>query len=99
MITCGALEFDAEKHIVSLNGKPIELTSKEFGLLQVLLESHGRALSREVLLEKVWGLDRAMNIETRTVDMHVGQLRKKIKPEAHRILTVKNVGYRFDNEE
>lgn len=94
----GALEFDQEKHVVTLKGKPVELTSKEFGLLEALLESEGRVLSREVLLEKVWGLDRAMNIETRTVDMHVGQLRKKIKSEAHRILTVKNVGYRFDNE-
>lgn len=98
VIKVGALEFDQEKHVVTLKGKPVDLTSKEFGLLEALLESEGRVLSREVLLEKVWGLDRAMNIETRTVDMHVGQLRKKIKSESHRILTVKNVGYRFDDE-
>lgn len=98
VIKIGALEFDPEKHVVLMKGKKVELTSKEFGLLEALLESNGRVLSREKLLEKVWGIDRAMNIETRTVDMHVGQLRKKIKSEAHRILTVKNVGYRFDNE-
>lgn len=99
VLKAGTLEIQTEKHVVLLKGKPLELTSKEFGLLKVLMESDGRVLSREVLLEKVWGLDRAMNIETRTVDMHVGQLRKKLKNESERILTVKNAGYRFENED
>ncbi len=99
VLRSGALELQTEKHLVHLKGKPVELTSKEFGLLKILMESEGRVLSRELLLEKVWGIDRAMNIETRTVDMHVGQLRKKIKQEAHRIVTVKNAGYRFENED
>ena len=47
---------------------------------------------------KVWGYENSMNIETRTVDMHIGQLRKKIGKEAERIVTVKSVGYRFDGE-
>jgi len=99
VLQAGTLELQTEKHIVQLKGKPLELTSKEFGLLKILMESDGRVLSRELLLEKVWGLDRAMNIETRTVDMHVGQLRKKLRHEAERIVTVKNAGYRFENED
>ena len=62
------------------------------------MEAKGRLLSREYLLEKVWGYDNSLNIETRTVDMHVGLLRKKIKKEAERIVTVKNAGYRFEYE-
>ncbi|MBU3758513.1 MAG: response regulator [Candidatus Omnitrophica bacterium] len=98
VLRAGAIELQTEKHLVLLKGKPVELTSKEFGLLKVLMESDGRVLSREVLLEKVWGFDRSMHIETRTVDMHVGQLRKKLQMESERILTVKNAGYRFENE-
>lgn len=97
-LQAGTLELDDARHIVSLKGKPIELTSKEYDLLKALLEAQGRVLSREYLLERVWGYDKSVNIETRTVDMHVGQLRKKIKNEAERIITVKNVGYRFDAE-
>jgi two-component system alkaline phosphatase synthesis response regulator PhoP len=98
ILEVGALKIDLEKHVVSLDNEKIELTSKEFSLLKTLMEADGRVLSREVLLEQVWGIDRAVHIETRTVDMHVGQLRKKIKTEAFRILTVKNSGYRFDHE-
>ncbi|MFZ5802810.1 MAG: response regulator [Candidatus Omnitrophota bacterium] len=94
----GTLELDTGKHLASLKGKPIELTSKEYDLLRSLMEAEGRALSREYLLGHVWGYDESLNIETRTVDMHVGQLRKKIKTEADRIITIKNVGYRFDCE-
>ena len=98
VIRIGSLEVDKAKHVVSIKGKPIELTSNEFDLLKVLLEANGRVLSREMLLNKVWGYDQSLEIETRTVDMHVGQLRKKIKQEADRLLTVKNVGYRFEHE-
>lgn len=94
----GTLEIDFGKHLVTLKGKPVELTSKEYDLLKTLLEADGRVLSREFLLDKVWGYDESLNIETRTVDMHVGQLRKKLKTEAHRVITVKNTGYRFDND-
>ena len=92
----GILELDKEKHRVMLKGKSVELTSKEFGLLQALMEADGRLLSREHLLEEVWDYAAGIHIETRTVDMHIGQLRKKIKSEAERIVTVKNAGYRFD---
>ncbi len=94
----GSLEVDTAKHLVTIKGKTVELTSKEYDLLKVLVEAKGRVLSREALLNQVWGYDESLDIETRTVDMHIGQLRKKLKPEAERILTVKNVGYRFDDE-
>jgi phosphate regulon transcriptional regulator PhoB len=97
-LKAGTLELDPLKHIVSLKTKSIELTAKEYDLLQILMESHGRVLSRDLLLQKVWGYDGSLNIETRTIDMHIGQLRKKLKNEGERIVTVKNVGYRFDQE-
>jgi DNA-binding response OmpR family regulator len=93
------LHADWGKHIVTLKGKPVELTSKEFELLRALIEAGGRVLSREALLDKVWGYDRAVEIETRTVDLHVSQLRKKLKHLADRIVTVKNAGYRFTLDE
>jgi len=96
VLKAGVLEIDTAKHIVTIKGKPQELTSKEYDLLHALMEADGRVLSREFLLERVWGYDRSVNIETRTVDMHIGQLRKKLKSESQRIVTVKNVGYRFD---
>ena len=92
----GGLELDDARHIVTVKGKPVELTSKEYDLLKALMTARGRVLSREYLLERVWGYDQSLNIETRTVDMHVGQLRKKLKNEADRLVTIKNVGYRFD---
>ena len=94
----GTLEVDTEKHEVRIKDKVMELTSKEYDLLLALLAAKGRVLSREALLEKVWGYDRSLHIETRTVDMHVGQLRKKLKHEAERLVTIKNVGYRLDEE-
>lgn len=94
----GSLELDLAKHIVQIKGKAVELTFKEFDLLKTLMEANGRVLSREFLLEHVWGYDQSLNIETRTVDMHVGQLRKKLKMESERIVTVKNVGYRFEDD-
>ncbi len=89
------LRVEWGKHVVSLKGRPVELTSKEFELLKTLVEAKGRVLSRDALLDKVWGYERATEIETRTVDLHISQLRKKLKHMADRILTVKNAGYRF----
>jgi len=92
----GSLEMDTAKHSVALKGKEMVLTSKEYDLLQTLIEANGRALSREFLLNRVWGYDESLEIETRTVDMHIGQLRKKLKQEASRLVTIKNLGYRLD---
>ncbi len=89
------LRVDWGKHVVSLKGKPVELTPKEFDLLKALIEARGRVLSREALLDQVWGYNRSLEIETRTVDLHISQLRKKLKAVAERIVTVKSAGYRF----
>lgn len=96
VVSMGQLHVDFGKHTVRVTGKAVELTSKEFELLRALLEAKGRVLSRDFLLDRVWGLEQSMEIETRTVDVHVGQLRRKLKGEAKRLVTVKNVGYRFD---
>lgn len=98
VMKAGHLEMDTDKHVVILKKKAVDLTSKEYDLLRTLMEARGRALSREHLLDHVWGYDQSLQIETRTVDMHIGSLRKKIGDEAGRIVTVKNVGYRFDYE-
>ena len=98
ILRSGTIEVDVTKHELRLKGKSVEVTAKEFELLRVLMSSKGRVLTREVLLSKVWGYENSMNIETRTVDMHIGQLRKKIGKEAEQIVTVKSVGYRFDGE-
>jgi two-component system alkaline phosphatase synthesis response regulator PhoP len=93
-----ALRVDWGRHLVSIKGKPVELTAKEFELLKALVEARGRVLSRETLLDRVWGYERAVEIETRTVDLHVSQLRKKLGPVAERIVTVKSAGYRLDQD-
>lgn len=90
------LEVNEASHQVTLKGKPVELTAKEFGLLCALIRANGRVLNREQLLEGVWGYADAAEIESRTVDVHVRRVREKLGPEARRIVTVKGVGYRFD---
>ena len=92
---CGALETDWERRLVKLKQKPVTLTPKEFDLLNALVEANGRVLSREGLLERVWGYTRAAEIQSRTVDLHVSQLRQKLGPEGRRVLTVTGAGYRF----
>ena len=95
----GDLRIDFAKISVSVKDKPVELTSKEFELLKTLLKAKGRVLSRDYLLDTIWGYDHAMEIQTRTVDVHVRTLRKKLKSAAKMIVTVKNYGYRFEVEE
>ncbi|PIQ84774.1 MAG: DNA-binding response regulator [Candidatus Omnitrophica bacterium CG11_big_fil_rev_8_21_14_0_20_63_9] len=95
-VRIGGLDIDFARHLVRIKDKPVELTAKEFELLKALVEANGRVLSRDLLLDRVWGLEQSLEIQTRTVDVHVGQLRKKLKSEAKRLVTVKNAGYRFD---
>jgi phosphate regulon transcriptional regulator PhoB len=92
----GALVMDLGTHTVSVGGEVLALTPKEFDLLRALVEARGRVLSREFLLDRVWGYSRASEIESRTVDVHIRRLRVKLGPEGRRILTVKSVGYRLD---
>jgi len=96
VLAVGPISLDSARHAVSVNGQAIVLTPKEFDLLQALLESAGRVLSREYLLNRVWGYARADVIESRTVDVHVRRLRAKLGDAGSRIATVKSVGYRFE---
>ena len=91
----GKLEVDLARYEVKLGGSPVALSSKEFTFLKILIEARGRVLTRDQLLEAVWGFDRAAEIDTRTVDQHVARLRTRLGAESKRLMTVKNVGYRF----
>lgn len=97
--TMGNLKIDFPKIKVMVKDKPVELTAKEFELLVALIKAKGRVLSRDYLLDTIWGFDHALEIQTRTVDVHIRTLRKKLKGESKRIMTVKNYGYRFCAEE
>ncbi|MDD5138591.1 MAG: response regulator transcription factor [Candidatus Omnitrophica bacterium] len=98
LMRIGELTVDLSKIRALLKDKPIELTAKEFELLKTLIKAKGRVLSRDYLLDTIWGFDHAIEIQTRTVDVHIRTLRKKLKSEAKRIVTVKNYGYRFEEE-
>ena len=97
-LAVGGIALDDATHQATVGGQPLALTPKEFDLLRALLEARGRVLSREFLLDRVWGYARAGEIESRTVDVHVRRLRAKLGTEGDRILTVKNVGYRLDGD-
>ena len=92
----GRIEVDLDRHTVAVRGLPVKLTSKEFDLLGELMQANGRVLRREYLLDRIWAYRRESEIESRTVDVHIASLRRKLAPEGHRILTVRNAGYRFD---
>jgi DNA-binding response OmpR family regulator len=93
----GRLEIDASRHTVKWGGQPVRLTAKEFALLLALVEANGRVLTRQALLEQVWGYSFAEG--TRTVDVHVRRLREKLPGLADRLTTVKSLGYRMAREE
>ena len=90
------LRMDSAARTVSVDEHPIELTAIEFDVLKSLVENRGRVLSREQLLEKVWGVDYFG--EQRVVDVHLGHVRQKLGRE-DLIVTVRGVGYRFEDEQ
>jgi DNA-binding response OmpR family regulator len=87
------LSIDPTRHTATWQGQAVHLTAKEFALLVALLEAKGRVLSRQALLENVWGYSYSEG--TRTVDVHVRRLREKLPELAPYILTVKSMGYRL----
>jgi len=87
------LKLDQERHEVTFKGKDVQLTAKEFALLQQLLENPGRVLTRQTLLDRVWGYQ--SDVTTRTVDVHIRRLREKIPMLADMIVTVKSLGYKL----
>jgi len=89
----GPLSLDPERHRCSVSGQEVELTTKEFGLLAALMGRPGRVLSREQLLEDVWGSD--VSVTHRTVDTHLKRLREKLGEAGDLVRTVRGVGYRF----
>lgn len=92
-LSCGELKVHVKRHEVRYQGEKIELTRKEFELLQYLMENQGLVLTRNQLLCHVWGYD--FDGETRTVDVHVRTLRQKLGEAGDMIETVRGVGYRI----
>jgi two-component system phosphate regulon response regulator PhoB len=92
-IEVGRIVLDTERHAVTVNGAPIELTATEFKLLQILMARRGRIQTREHLLVNVWNY--STEVETRTIDTHIRRLREKLGSEAAWIETIRGVGYRM----
>ncbi|HSK86770.1 MAG TPA: response regulator transcription factor, partial [Anaerolineales bacterium] len=88
------LRMDVGARTVSVDENPVDLTAIEFDLLKALVENRGRVLSRDQLLEKVWGGEYFG--EQRVVDVHLGHIRQKLGRE-ELIVTVRGVGYRFED--
>lgn len=100
VLKAGKLTLDLERHELYKGGSLIELTFKEFELLKLLLINKGKVLSREMLLERIWGFDYVG--ETRTVDVHIRYLRQKIEDNDSSpvyIETVRGIGYRISDKE
>lgn len=99
LLTFRRLRIDAEAHQVWKDGAAADLTAIEFALLRVLAQNRGRVLSREQLIEQVWGYD--YYGDDRVVDVHIARLRKKIEDDANSpalLSTVRGAGYRFEDE-
>jgi DNA-binding response OmpR family regulator len=93
LLEYGALRVDLEQHVVTLDGRDVRLTAKEFLLLQYFLEHRGRVLSRDLMLTDVWGYQYTGG--SRTVDVHVRRLREKLPLLTDAIETVKQFGYKL----
>jgi two-component system phosphate regulon response regulator PhoB len=89
----GRLTIDPERHRCGVDGEEVVLTAKEFELLRNLMERPGRVMSREQLLDAVWGSD--VVVTTRTIDTHMKRLREKLGTASESIETIRGVGYRF----
>ena len=92
-LLAGGIALDPESHEVTIDGELIDLTNTEFKLLHLMMERTGRVQSRENLLVNVWNYD--TEIETRTVDNHIGRLRSKLGPKGDFVKTVRGVGYKL----
>lgn len=96
-VTIGDYEYDTQKQTFSVKGEPITLTQKEFDLAVYLLQTPGKLVSRDHLLNKIWGVN--AEIDTRTVDTHVCRIRKKLHLDGQfgwKLVSIYRVGYRFD---
>jgi DNA-binding response OmpR family regulator len=96
VITQGRIQLDLDRHQVVAGGRQVDLTPKEFELLELLMRSPGRVFSREILLEQLWGYD--FFGDSKTIDVHIRRLREKVEEDPSsptHILTVWGVGYKF----
>jgi len=92
----GGIRLDPERFEVTVNGEPVHLPRKEFELLELLMENTGRVLTRETLIDRVWGSDYFG--DTRTLDVHVKRLRAKCEKDPHapkHLITIRGLGYKF----
>jgi len=97
VLRLGAFEIDIQRQQLSLDGEPVVLTQKEFDLSAYLFQNPGKLLSRDHLLNKIWGIH--ADVDTRTVDTHISRLRKKLGLDGSRgwkLVPVYGVGYRFE---
>ena len=95
-LTIGDVTVNRERHEVIIGGRPERLPLKEFELLALLMEKAGFAVTRQTLIDRVWGLDYVGN--TKTLDVHIRRLRSRIEPdpaEPTRIVTIRGLGYKF----
>jgi len=95
----GEISVDVERHEVAIRGETVAMPLKEFDLLQILLENVGRVLTRDTLIDRVWGHDYVG--DTKTLDVHIKRLRSKIEDEPSmpkRIITIRGLGYKFSSE-
>jgi two-component system response regulator RegX3 len=96
LLTGGSIEMDVARHEVKIDGKTVAFPPKEFELLQTFLTRKGRLLTREHLIEEIWGYDYVG--DTKTLDVHVKRIRQKIEDDPHDpklLLTVRGLGYKF----
>ena len=96
VLEVGDVSLDPGRHEVRIRGEQVSLPLKEFELLALLLENAGRVLTRETLIDRVWGLDYVG--DTKTLDVHVKRIRQKIEADPHdpkHLVTVRGLGYRF----
>ena len=92
----GPLFVSPKRHVVKVDGEEVSLTNKEFELLCLLLEHQGMAMTRDAIMDGVWGQE--FSRENRTLDVHVRTLRTKLGPAGHYIETVRGVGYKMGGE-
>ncbi len=97
VLRIGEILMDHERHMVFVGEQPVELTYKEYELLRYLMTNPDIVLSREAIMRQVWGTE--FEGESRTVDMHINTLRRKLGAEGSRIRTVRNVGYSIERKE
>lgn len=89
----GEIVLDVTRHEITVSGVPVELTYKEFELLKYLMANKDIVLTRERIMDKIWGID--FEGESRTVDMHIKTLRQKLGDQGRAVKTVRNVGYKL----